>query len=985
MATSAIEKLRELIDELFLLDEPDLDFGLYRVMKARRDQVARFRNHELQSVVARALSDHKDIDRAAIQRELDAAIQSARALGVDEKQTPKVRELEAKLAAAEAQSLVADEVFAHLYAFFSRYYQSGDFHCRRQFRDGVYAIPYEGEEVKLFWANKDQYYIKTAQRHTSFEFVVASLRVRFEVVGGSEERDNSKSTRVFMLDESEPFAIDGSTLVVRFRHDVDGAAQPQEVHSQRVAEALAKRSDCAPWYNQLVSADDRGESLLTKRLRQFMRRETFDYFIHKDLRRFLRQELDTYLKTEMMRLDDIEHADAPRVDEYLSKLRVTRKLGNTIIDFVAQLEDFQKRLWLKKKFVIDHHWLVSMALVPRALWPEVIANDKQREAWLKQMAIDKIANDLSGEGYTVPLSEAFLARHSSLPIDTSLFSNDFTAKLLEAIGDTEAKSLGLLVHGENFQALQLLHERFAGKVKCIYIDPPYNTGGDGFAYKDNYPHSSWLSMMEDRVSAGRKLLQNNGSFWMSIDDNELVNARHVGDEVFGEQNLVACNVWQKRYSRENREAIGDSHEYVLTYVADRMAFKASRGLLPLTSKQLELYKNPDNDPRGEWQSVSLLAQGFRPNQMYEIVAPTGARHVPPAGNCWKLVRASFDELLADNRVYFGKDGTGVPRRKDFLSEAIGLVPWTWWPHEETGHTDEALKNVTDLFAGSASANTPKPIRLLTRIQTIATEATSTDVVVDYFAGSGTTAHAVLDLNAQDKGNRRFILVEAGDHFDTVLKPRVAKLMHAREWKDGVPVAREGTVGMVQVLRLESYDDTLDNLESVLSSDKQAALFDTDNRPTQFGREFMLRYMLEHTTEGSPSLLDARALERPFDRTLRVSLNGAETRTVDVVETFHWLIGMTVTGRKRWSTPAIHVSRGTLPNEQRVVTIWRDSTVSLEALHTWFAGELLATLADVDVVYINGDENLRRFRPEGHRWEVRHSHHEFGQRMFAGAE
>jgi adenine-specific DNA-methyltransferase len=572
MATPAIEKLRDLIDELFLLDEPDLDFGLYRVMKARRDQVEQFRNHELQSVVARALSDHKDLDRAKIQRDLDDAIAGARKLGLTDeeqiKKLPIVGELQAKLALADAHTLVADDVFAHLFAFFSRYYQSGDFHCRRQFRDGVYAIPYEGEEVKLFWANKDQYYIKTSQRHTAFEFVVATLRVRFEVVGGSEERDNSKSTRVFMLDASEPFAIDGDMLVVRFRHDVDGDAQPQDVHSQRVVELLAKRPECARWYNQLAVVDDNGVTLLAKRLRQFMRRETFDYFIHKDLRRFLRQELDTYLKTEMMRLDDIEHASAPRVDEYLSKLRVTRKLGHTIIDFVAQLEDFQKRLWLKKKFVIDHHWLVSMALVPRELWADVIANDKQREAWVKHMAIDKIANDLAGEGYSVPLSEAFLARHSSLPIDTSLFTNEFTARLLEAIGDTDAKSLGLLVHGENFQALQLLQERFAGKVKCIYIDPPYNTGGDGFAYKDNYPHSSWLAMMEDRVRAGRKLLRPDGLIFVSNDDEENWRARALLSDVLGSEQFVENLIWKRSYGGGAKEKhVVRLHEYVLMFAS----------------------------------------------------------------------------------------------------------------------------------------------------------------------------------------------------------------------------------------------------------------------------------------------------------------------------------------------------------------------------------------------------------------------------------
>jgi adenine-specific DNA-methyltransferase len=208
------------------------------------------------------------------------------------------------------------------------------------------------------------------------------------------------------------------------------------------------------------------------------------------------------------------------------------------------------------------------------------------------------------------------------------------------------------------------------------------------------------------------------------------------DEVCGRQKFIATNVWQKRYSRENREAIGDTHEYILVYAKDPLAFKEVRNLIPLEEKQTRHYSNPDDDPRGPWQSVSLLAQGYRPNQMYQITAPNGRKHTPPPGNCWKIVESEYKKLVADNRVYFGRDGNGVPRRKEFLSKAKGVVPWTWWPHEDVGHTGEAKAEVNALFGAEVSFGTPKPERLLKRVIEIATNPG--DWVLDSFAGSGTT-------------------------------------------------------------------------------------------------------------------------------------------------------------------------------------------------------------------------------------------------------
>jgi adenine-specific DNA-methyltransferase len=343
-------------------------------------------------------------------------------------------------------------------------------------------------------------------------------------------------------------------------------------------------------------------------------------------------------------------------------------------------------------------------------------------------------------------------------------------RLLEEVPELGAgdRSLGnMILQGDNLEALKSLLPFYAGQVKCIYIDPPYNTGSAFEHYDDNLEHSQWLAMIYPRLELLRDLLDENGSIWVSMDDDEAHYLKVVMDEVFGRSRFVATCIWQKRYSRDGRGAIGDAHESIFCFSKNPERFKEERNLLPLSDKQKKLYKNPDNDPRGAWQSVSMLAQGFRPNQMYEIVGPDGRIHRPPDGNCWKLIQPVYEREVADSRIAFGPDGKGVPRRKYFLSEAEGMVPWTWWPHEEVGHTGESKAEIKALFGDDIFA-TPKPERLIERILQIATKPN--DLVLDSFLGSGTTAAV-----AQKMG-RRYIGIEMGDHAVTHCQPRLAKVI-----------------------------------------------------------------------------------------------------------------------------------------------------------------------------------------------------------------
>jgi adenine-specific DNA-methyltransferase len=358
----------------------------------------------------------------------------------------------------------------------------------------------------------------------------------------------------------------------------------------------------------------------------------------------------------------------------------------------------------------------------------------------------------------------------------------------------------LIVQGDNLHALKALLPMYAGKVDCIFIDPPYNTGNEGWSYNDNVNapmirewldanpigiedglrHDKWCAMMWPRLRLLHELLSDVGSFWMTLDDNEIHRGRALVDEVFGESGLIACCVWQKRYSRENREAIGDVHDYVLSYSKSPNAFKALRNKVEPTEDQLTVYKNPNNDTRGRWRGIPMTAQGFRANQMYRIESPGGAVHTPPQGRCWSMIEPEFRALEAMGRIWFGGDGNSQPSVIRYLDEIEGFVPWTWWPSDEVGHTDEAKKEMHAIFGREDAFPTPKPSRLLDRIVKIATRKDS--IVLDSFAGSGTTADAVLEANKRDGGNRRFILVEMEDYADRLTAERVRRVINGYAFK-----------------------------------------------------------------------------------------------------------------------------------------------------------------------------------------------------------
>jgi adenine-specific DNA-methyltransferase len=610
--------------------------------------------------VKKAFGLYRTADKAELEKELAKAIEQTQALGADPETMPKVKELRQKLAhEAVDVGVLENEVYDHLFSFFRRYYSEGDFLAKRVYKPGIYAIPYEGEEVKLHWANRDQYYIKTSEYLHDYTFRLRPdddqkpMRVHFRLADAAEgEYGNVKAAegkdRVFILAAGDFIAEENGELSIRFEYrpatltdwPEDAREGKTKPPAQKELIALATKrvltaaeASLAAWITELgrphVKAD--GEkadySRLEAHLRRYTARNTFDYFIHKDLGGFLRRELDFYIKNEVMHLDDVENESAPRVEQYLSKIKVIRRIAGKIIDFLAQLEDFQKKLWLKKKFVVETLYCITLDGIPEEFYPEIAANDAQREEWVRLFAIDQCQDDLAGGvAYSAPLTKAFLLANPSLPVDTRHFDESFKGRLLSGYSNFDEILHGTLVHGENFQALSLLAKHLLGCVDLFYIDPPYNTGVDDFPYKDAYQHSSWLSLVSDRLEMSLRLLSRGGVFACSLDDNETYR---FGVMVYGlSPRLTRLGefVWRTR-NTDNRVSSGLSvdHEYIHVFAPSGTSIEGR--VIDRSS-----FKNPDNDPRGPYTTDPLTGKANaqdRPNLHYLIVNPETGDEYPP--------------------------------------------------------------------------------------------------------------------------------------------------------------------------------------------------------------------------------------------------------------------------------------------------------------------------------------------------------------------
>lgn len=991
--TSLVDKLKE----IFQIDKPELDFGIYRILRARRTQIEDFLNKRLAAKVQATLSSNAAAEIMALKANLAKSIEQAKNLGApDPENLPKILEIKEKLAACAASLQAENEVYSHLLTFFSRYYDKGDFISQRRYKGDTYAIPYSGEEVKLHWANADQYYVKSGESFSNYDFTLPDGgKVHFRLVSAELAKDNIKdneAVRCFVLwDPAEAEGEEPGTyppscieekdyelyIYFQYRRFKKGKNLQAKVSDDTVAQLknlLDGRWDILQRYNIWAPAPtekDKERTIFRKYLDAYTAKNTSDYFIHKDLQGFLSRELDFYIKNEMMHLDDIQNASAfSQIEKNLRMIQAVRAIATELIIFMAQIENFQKKLWLKKKFVVQCDYCLTMDLVPQELHAEVLANPKQQEEWRN-----------------LNTTEASLITDARM-VDTRFFDETFKAKLLSSIENLDERCDGLLIHSENFGALSLIKPRYERTVDAIYVDPPYNTGNDNdFLYKDNYQHSSWLTCMGDRFQVAYHTMKESAGIWISTDDGEYAVLKNLLSDIYGSQNFVADVIWNSRKSVSNDALLSTAINHTTFFAKNKEYLDANKTTFRL-KEEGEGFGNPDNDIRGPWKLDPLDAPGIRANLSYAIINPTnGEVFYPPAGRHWRFEEHQTLQYLSEGRILFGKTGKGKPGFKRFLSEAMskGKVATTLWDDVKT--TTEATKMLLDLFGDTIPKTfidsiKPKPVELVERVVTLCSNCCG--VTVDFFAGSGTTGHAVINKNREDEGARKYVLIEMGDHYHDILLPRIKKVIYSSDWKKGSPVSSDiGISQCFKYMSLESYEDTLNNIE--LQEAKGGDMYDT-----MMQEQYLLKYMLDIESRGS--IINTDSFRKPFDYRLKIAVDSSgasENRKVDLVETFNYLLGLQVVSQNRNINKGYVTVEGYLRNGKRVLIFWRDcDKINSEELNAMLARrDINPKGTEFAYIYVNGDHRIANLMINSElgvpEQKVRSIEEEFLTRMFEG--
>ncbi|AJE07559.2 site-specific DNA-methyltransferase [Mannheimia haemolytica] len=918
------------MQEIFQIDQPDLDFGIYRILNSRQNEIQQFLTHTLPNKIQTAFNGNFE---------------------------------------------QANNVYNHLYTFFSRYYDQGDFISQRRYKGDTYAIPYAGEEVILHWANKDQYYTKSGENFSNYAFTLENgKKVQFRLVEADTAKDNRKDNdqiRVFALLEPKiktetdengdeiqtdilPIEENGDVLTIRFEYKAVNKKEKQADYITQAVEKIQKiaiSDEFKGIFDPMPTEKNKNRTLLEKYLTDYTTKNTADYFIHKNLGKFLNQELDFYIKNEVMNLDNIQdNTDFSHIEQNLQIIKTLKTVAKDIIAFLAQLEDFQKKLWLKKKFVAGCHYLITLDHLNKAQIQAALNNPKQTAQWKTLFNVE-----------TSGLNTAEICKnYPHLVVDTSLFEPKFQAEVLNELHDLDEKTNGLLIHSDNFQALNLLQERYKEQVKCIYIDPPYNTGNDGFLYKDRYQHSSWLSLMNDRIEKSYSLMNNSSALFCQISDLENTNLNKLMLSIFGEENhketisvVTSSKSGVNAINVKRGERLFKIKEYVHFYSKDP-SFRFNSFYTAdayNTNYKWEIYQKDD----GSWFVCDLKSSKKLDDKQLEEYALKNAEHIysieknnSKAGEGMKAVleysktssnvESFTDQFGITKLIYDG--GVCVPLAERVIQEngknVFGVLGSDIW--DDIG---QAAKSE----GGVSFDNGKKPEKLLKRIIEMSTQPN--EFVLDFFSGSGTT------VSVAQKLGRKWIGVEQGEYFNDVLVTRIQKTLFGEQNGISKSINYNGG-GIVKVLKLESYEDTLNNLEL-----KQPAS-DLFAQNETLRNDYLLHYMLD--VESRDSLLNTQHFTKPFDYQLNIATTSAgayEAKTIDLVETFNYLIGLRVSEINDKRENGLVTVQGTNASGEKTLVIWRDcEKYDYDKLNRYLdSRDINPQDSEFDVVYINGDHNV----------------------------
>lgn len=1060
------------LHELFQINN-GLDFGIYRIINEKKSDIETYINNTLPNKIDKFLKDLQTVsaDNTAKIKELERKIKTLEELGGGNADAvKKIADIKKEIDQLQQASLsgnTEEEIYDKLLTFFSRYYDKGDFISQRRYKDGVYAVPYSGEEVKLHWANNDQYYIKTGENFKDYTFNIEdNFNVTFILTDAEIERDNNKSDdkKVYVLAEpseeyEKPIYIlenedkTQAELFIRLSYRY-GKDIKQKESSEAIINAVKQlendneissniKSKIGNLFKSRNEQDKNKVSHLEYHLNKYIAKNSFDFFIHKDLKKFLMQELDFYIKNEVIYLQDlygsIDSSDILIMN--VKKASVIQNIGSEIITFLAQLEDFQKELYLKKKFVTETNYCITLDKINEKYYDEIIANQAQIEEWKKLFAIDEIKGDLHTKAFSDPLSKEFLKANEYLVLDTAFFSEEFKEKIIADIANLDENIDGLLIHGDNFQALNLMQEKYKEQVQCVYIDPPYNTDNRDFNYKDNYKHSSWLAMMYERLEKMKTLMNEKGVFFSSIDDNELTNMKNICEMIFSIPNFInIINIKSKASSGASGGGedlrLKKNIEYLLAFSATAMfegfnsvydevelyKYIAIRKLMNKSFAYQQVLLN-----KGEEKYISSIKLGNGDSlDIFEVTnynigtvsevakneniseedvyqkyikdifttenAQTSIRdrvkkeiHTKDGlFSCYYIPTSGKHKGKKHNILFLGK----TKRLVSFLINTVDIKNNKLIKKDKIGTLWQDLSWSSISQEGDIAFNNgKKPVNLVKRV----IQMTDSSLILDFFAGSGTTGHAVINLNREDKenGKRKYILVEMGEYFDTVTKPRIEKVIYSKDWRVGKPVSREGSSHIFKYIRLESYEDTLNNVEF----SKPLVIDDF------LENEYLIKYKISKEAEGSKIYLPAEIFYNPFEFYLKITRkNESREQKIDLIETFNFLIGLQVNNiyTKKYNAEFKTIEHGRLQAEikpdnngqyifkivegvtlkrKKVLVIWRNivgdinnnddinqNNAVLESVT--LKNQIKPADSEYDIIYINCTNSLQNFAKEG---------------------
>lgn len=948
---TALEQLKGFLNKLFQFESQDLDFGIYRILHYKRSEIKEFIDKLLVDKVQEQLrtfsSDELNVLKAKAQElEQDDNINNyLQALGENPQEADilykynkakidQYKSLKKQLDAAHNAGNAEELIYNNLTQFFSRYYDKGDFISKRRYgKSDKYVVPYNGEETHFYWANHDQYYIKSSEFFQNFSFKQphssGTLKVHFKLTEAATEQGNVKAekNKYFILSGKAP-ELEGDDLNVYFEFRPLHESEEKETsgnNKQETLNANAAETLKSALLKQTITAglwaeDEEGHSVLLRKLNQYTRKNSFDFFIHKDLKGFLQRELDYYIKTELVQVDDLYVLDS---EQHFENIRHNFKLiksfkliADTIIEFLAQIENFQKQLWEKKKFVLSTEWVITLDKLTEWLEPAAyeafitaaLQNQQQLTEWKNLFGAAVLPR---WEGLTIDDLKADLHTWRKLPVDTAHYSPEFKLALLTALSEKinlEEEANGLVINSDNFHGLTILQEKFHESIRCVHIDPPYNTDTGGFLYKNSYRRSSWLSMIENRIKASIQLLDGRASLLTHIDEYEHENLYQILQT--NKLTYLTSVIWDKKNPMMGGKGIAIQHEYIIWASKHEGQFEAktenSKLILSKAKELISKYGGVNDTSKVEFsqwiREEKVLSGGDRAYQFLEedgrvyqsvgmswpnpnpapeqffmpLIHPVTLKPCPVPSKGWSRSPAKMKELLDKDEIIFGKDERVQPRRKIYLTKES--------KKPISSIISNGKKGKADLEKLGLGFSYSHPVALYEEIVN-STLFESSGYTLDYFAGSGTNFHAVMKLNSMDNGTRKCILIEQGAYVHTLIIPRIKKVAYSYDWKDGQPKNMNGLGAFVKYQRLEQYEEALENIAFTAPAGavQQALTFD----------EYLPKYFLEFETRGSKSLVNVSAMQNPWGYTLKVwdGYTYGTEQPADLVETFNYLIGL----------------------------------------------------------------------------------------------